>query len=605
MITMLLRLDPAFKGMWALAAFGVGGGFLLRGVSMRLSGVPGSYSGEEGGWLVFTLALAMLSALLVMLGNSFTTRAPRLLAALPISTRVLWWVRMFSILFSGTAPILVATAIVAVGRADAPYFAAYALVQGLKAAAGLVLLAFLLHLPSPWLARIEPSIGYIAYAAILSAVMIVCVALTPAAPAVIAVLLMVALGAAVFTVRSLPRTFLLAPTDLGPAAAPAAAAAESSVAGVAGHAVRPAGGTDVVLPPRNDQWLLHSTLFRMLVLDWRFAVFSFLTLAYTFLLGNAWEEGHTPVINIMFITVWSLACCMWMVSRLTRVDHLPISRRLLFPYFFIPPTLPILIGLLAGSIFFQGSERIDCRVCYGEGGVAVVAEFWEVAWDGVPPEVTAPWGESYQPKPVRLLPVGAPAVYQPYAAGPDHSARFHAYQANRAIATIYGQPLYSDEEITSGSTPLERMVAKGLDDQEPFSVEELVGSTSSLRLRTWQVGGTVIAWAWAFLAMLGLLQYRPGAPRSLAKFLFFTLLIGWIGVVLAYMFADMAQYASPAAAGRLPLILFRHLAQSLNLGPLAAWGGITLTALLIGTMLCQTFRTIEAPPRPGKPVRWE
>jgi len=83
-------------------------------------------------------------------------------------------------------------------------------------------------------------------------------------------------------------------------------------------------------------------------------------------------------------------------------------------------------------------------------------EFWRVAPNGVAPSIEAPWGETVRPE---LRSLYFFSLYDPFEAKPEHSARFRRWQFERATEAVYGQAL-TIEELSKQGRP--RTVARTL-----------------------------------------------------------------------------------------------------------------------------------------------
>jgi hypothetical protein len=180
-----------------------------------------------------------------------------------------------------------------------------------------------------------------------------------------------------------------------------------------------------------------------------------------FYLSGAWPDG---VSGPLFVGV-AWACLngpfVYGVGRLRAIDHLPISRRLFFGYLMIPGIAVLLAGLALGAFFGRGVFKEDWlwdRFLRIEGRPerAIPYDFLELAWDGEPPPVTSPWGETYPPWRRPVFGGDGAVVYRPYDTPPDASREFVAYQIGRALRAEYG-PEFPAREV-------ERRYIEGAED---------------------------------------------------------------------------------------------------------------------------------------------
>jgi hypothetical protein len=608
----LLRQDPAFRGLPFLVLAGVVFGSILRAFAATLPGDPSAMTGDQRGWTVFALAVAWICCLFVVLSVNFMTRASRLAMSLPVRGRTVWWSRMASILYSGLVPIGVATVVgslrVTAGGTGVhldPFF----LMMGGKAAAALVLAAFLFQSPQPQLQRVRPSIEYAVYVVVVSALILLFMVTTPIGPSSILVPLVLAAALSFRLHRTVPDSFLLFPTEpegsewereARIATVPDARGTEPTPARPGAESVPESSQYEV--SPRR---LLHGTLSRLLVHHWQMWIFAPMITLYGFLVVfDGYARSGRPLPNLLFLMAWPLVEAFQGIFRLYRVDHLPISRRVLFPYVALPGLLFVVLGMAIGAAVVGATGNAQCQVCYGDRGIIVEAEFWEIARDGRPPEIGSPWGESIVPTAHPIYPGSGAALYLPYETTDAHSDRFAALQANRAMGAAHGDAPYTEQEIAAAaeSHPLIAAMARRHEIEGEIPVEDSIGRGSAVKFQAWMLGAAVAGWLLALGAGLGFAQYLNSRFRLWYKASFIAGIVVWSVLLLGYVFGDLLGRIDPRMIDRLPFVLLRHVAEAIPLGTI----GIAILVLLsfLGSYMAVewVFRRIEAPLGRVKPV---
>jgi hypothetical protein len=184
-----------------------------------------------------------------------------------------------------------------------------------------------------------------------------------------------------------------------------------------------------------QRWLLRRAVFAIgpaafslfLMLMTMFAVWPLLLITW-FLLA-----GFVSVIVAMAIPV------------LADVAHLPVSKRTLFAFVFLPSLAALGAGLaLAESPWWPDVLRSEDRlVHYAQGKFSVPPWLWRVSDGGSPPTVRAPSGETFTPQ-THLLPFGLVA-WNPYEVGPGSSEAFSAYQLGRAAEDYCDRALWKQK----------------------------------------------------------------------------------------------------------------------------------------------------------------
>ncbi len=274
---------------------------------------------------------------------------------------------------------------------------------------------------------------------------------------------------------------------------------------------------------------------------------------------------------IIPISLWWVATGIWLIapmymmmayaqSRLSTrwTLALPLSRRTLLAMAIIP-----ILFLLAGSAevgMLTGYARQGRNLVgqsnpgrfrpTGTPDVYVNPAFWQIALGGRVPAIQAPWGEGFQPEPVRILGL---TLYNPYATGEKSSQQFEAWQFARATSDIYGSPM----------TPRELAEAKS---------GGLTPITLRPRMQILSVGAILaVALIWAWLIEL-FSWHRWGRLSATARK---TLTYGATLVMAAAFLADLLVSQVPGPASQVALeagllFLSRHLPTNLGVMALVA-----------------------------------
>ena len=167
-----------------------------------------------------------------------------------------------------------------------------------------------------------------------------------------------------------------------------------------------------------------------------------------------WQLALFAPISLVWVVTgdWIFASMYMMIgysqARVTSrwTLALPVSRRVLFAASTIPMLLLLAgsaeVGMLTG-VSKQGKNLIrqgdpDHFRATGALDVAVSRAFWKWAPGGRIPAIEAPWGETVQPDPFRVLGL---TFYNPYAVGQRNSFQFQDWQFARATTEVYGRPI--------------------------------------------------------------------------------------------------------------------------------------------------------------------
>jgi hypothetical protein len=597
MIAALIRQDPAMRSLRSSIPLALAAGLFIGAVlSNKVGWLEEGFGGVDQGWLIFGFSQVWLALLLFMIVSHITVRCARLSMALPIPTRELWPARMISVGMAGLLPLAVLTLTVSaysLASQAKPGPITEVLLLGAMMGVGLILAVMLYQTPSPGLSSIRVGWIYILYATAVSCGIPAAILagrgslLLPLAMLAASVLL------GVHIYLSLPTAFSFTPRGASPAgeiARDGAAEAPGVLSAAAAY-----------VPSRSGDFsgLLHLTAFRVLVnhpLTWillPIAGFYAYSMVRTYYLGRELQP------YLLISLIWLVALLFQGIIRLHKLDHLPISRRLLFAHSVLPLVLVTSAGLGAGQIHFmldQSQFKMIGYYCRGEKcdrtAVAVPDDCWEIAWDGVAPPVISPWGESHIPKTLHLYRGSGIAVYNPYEVGEASSDDFIEYQLNRAIEKIYGAPALSprDDPPIGRNAAFQETRPRG---EAAVTWPENRGSKS--RNKTMAVRVLLFALFTIVIVSLGLQQFRANARRHAYAWLFQGLAAPLLLLLGGLFVADRAGYASFRAFAIFPEVLIRELGELLPLGNMAAWA-LAIAVLVAGYLVIRSrFTKIEAP----------
>jgi len=167
-----------------------------------------------------------------------------------------------------------------------------------------------------------------------------------------------------------------------------------------------------------------------------------------------WEEGVQ--LTYVILTAYMLFSYIWApMSQLYLIDALPIRRRHLFALITLPSFVALLLGYGAGRVGFSfvdsgrpliAYDRTEWpRLCPPNRAthplLRVPGEFCRIAWDGRPPDITAPWGESHAALNFPVFKGSRAVVYSPFHTPEGCSQDFAAWQIGRAVEAVYGKSL--------------------------------------------------------------------------------------------------------------------------------------------------------------------
>jgi hypothetical protein len=179
-------------------------------------------------------------------------------------------------------------------------------------------------------------------------------------------------------------------------------------------------------------------------------------------LPAAWRYADLPQFSYVILTGYLLLSFLpAQMRRLPVIDAWPVSRRRLFAFLMLPPLLALAAGLGSGRIGALLLEKSRPQILYQQKESAffppypwktplirVPAQYCGIAWDGRPPELTSPWGESRPAWSHPLYRGSRIVVYAPFSTSEVGSPRFVALQISRAIQAIYGKSVPWEEVLS-------------------------------------------------------------------------------------------------------------------------------------------------------------
>jgi len=305
-------------------------------------------------------------------------------------------------------------------------------------------------------------------------------------------------------------------------------------------------------------------------------------------------DGTNAFLPLVLVAVWHLPVLQMSLERVTPFDSLPVPRRTLWACAIGPAVAAIAIGFLVAQAFHRASPTSWSQIHVQNGCVTVPWEYLEIAPDGAPPAVTAPWGENITPTAEPLWRGRPPALYDPYQTADDSSPRFVGFQIRRAVAAVYGSapaPEPSQADSRAAST------APGNVDRETLLLDLTRGRVAAGRSRSAAIVLFLFALMVIVLVVPALMQYGGSVHRNLFKWALWGALIVTGVFAVAIAVARLAGYTEVWYVGAVLSIGIRHLAKWLPLPTGVLWGlGVTFwlgAYLLLGSI----FKRIELPDR--------
>jgi hypothetical protein len=576
MLLKLIRRDHAihYGPLWLPLAIPVGvivAAFGKDGITPR---IDGDYIGPIVlNWLLVSMMLGFAQVGL---------RTDRFKLALPLPTRSIWLARLVSIFVFVCAIMAASVAImVAVNnREGQPLIHGDAIAFVISLFGVMLLAVALVQSYRPSLCEFPVRRGTIAYLVVVWAACLVLlfslVALGPGwtlVPVALAAVLLVR------TWRSLPESFVSQGRghDAVERGGPTRSPLETSTTA----ALREASFVATARGATGRRGLLTRTILQSLYSPSAIAVIVGAIVAFLgFYVSGFYPEPLSGPVYMFWIIGIAPAFIVWPATRMFKLDHLPVSRRRVFPYLALPALALLWLGLIGGTVLGNTfapraplREYLRTRDCpfYHR----VPDRFLRVAWNGRPPEIVAPWGETRQPWTCRPFAGRRALLYSPYSIPAGSSREFVAWQVSREIAAVYGAQV-SPEDIVArfdryfetGEDGSYRLIAWG----DPFRADY-----PNLKLYDWVRPMVAIA------LILGVVWFIVTAWIIRAFFIgmspsFFSMLLRVLPAVFPLVFVAVMVwlgeygYTTSWKLTALANAMIRRIADLLPSGPAGLWG---------------------------------
>jgi hypothetical protein len=452
-----------------------------------------------------------------------------------------------------------------------------------------LLLILLYQLPLADRDRIPITAEYVIYIVFITIIIVPFSAADVTSPAGSTFLLVVSIAVGVWLYLRTPRTWSVGPS-VEEAEYPVWESADPEEVVKGRVAWDPKLSTAVARPG----FFIHRTLFRGLT--------NFVPL-WLILIGMAgativvileFLDGTNAFLAIALVAVWHLPVLQMSLERMTPFDPLPLSRRMLWGHAFGPAVVAILIGVLVALLVYRINPSNWSTIQATKNSVDVPWEYLEIAIDGRPPTVTAPWGESVTPTAEVLWRGQRPALYDPYEITAESSPRFVEYQIRRAVTAVYGGPAGLDHTESNQRTITD---AESGDDFGPLILDLTRGRRADGRSRSAAVALMLSSLVILILMVPTLFQYGSSVHRKIFKWASWGGLI-FLGVLaVAIAAARLAGFTEIWYVGAVVSIGIRRLAGLIPVSTGVLW--LVFVTFWIGTYLLigKIFSRIELPGR--------
>lgn len=588
--TLLIRQDPGFRVLPRGIVTALCVGLLFRAAPTLGRSLAGlNYDDLPGGFAPMYLVGMMLVLTFVFASNSWT-RASRFSVGLPVSTRRAWLIRTAILVAVAVATVVPMALMFGVSRHGAALTLNTAIVlAALRATVTTVLLILLYQLPMGDRDRIPITAEYVIYLIFVTLIVVGFSAANITSLAGSVFLLVVAIGLGVWLFVRTPSTWSVGPS-VEESNTPVWSSTDPDEDGEYGAAWSVERTMASTHPDRVVHWTLFRSLTRSIPL-WIILVGIAGNMTVTTL---EYFDGTNAYLALMLVIVWHLPVLQMSLERMTGFDPLPISRRALWAHTIGPAVVAMIAGVLLAEMMYRikpyNWSPIHSQPCC----VVVPWEYYEIASDGAPPTITAPWGESLTPSADVLWRGKRPALYNPYQVTAESSPRFVEYQLRRAVAVVYGVP--PKHEVPAAYT-YSSTSALSSGDFGPFIRDLTRGQRAEGRSRSAAVAlmlSTVIMLA---LVVPALYQYGPSVRRKLFKW------ASWGGIIflgvlaLAIAVTRLAGYTEAWYVGVVVSIGIRRLADWLPASTELLWVLWMISWLATYLLLGSIFSRIELPGR--------
>jgi len=312
-------------------------------------------------------------------------------------------------------------------------------------------------------------------------------------------------------------------------------------------------------------------------------------------------EMEMSLSYIVFTVFFLLSLLPGSMASLHVVDSLPVSRRTLFTLLSLPPLVAMVAGYGAGSLRGAAKSEANPPIRYQRAAASryfppwptekntlrVSAEYCEIVWDGILPSLESPWGESHGPPAVPLHAGGRALLYSPFGTPEDASPEFVAWQLSRAIESVYGESVPTEEVLHRYLAPDPEGGIRLIDGGRLLQ-ESLAGVEAPHAVLVFPVVCTPVTLIYLLCVAIYLQAFRATRSDKFRMGVWRALIFGLIALLVA-------QLIEPWAPIDFLKVLIRHAAAHLPGGQLAIWA--VCFALFLGTYrLAQNrFLLIEVP----------
>ena len=297
----------------------------------------------------------------------------------------------------------------------------------------------------------------------------------------------------------------------------------------------------------------------------------------------AWRDMELPQFAYIILSGYLLLSVLpAQMPQLSCVDSLPVSRRRLAAFLFIPGFLILAAGLGAGAIgtsILEGSQlQIHLQTSASSfippyrtkvPMVRVPAQYCKISWVGDPQDVVSPWGESHPVWKYPLYSGSRIAVYSPFSTPEGSSPRYIAFQISRAIEAIYGASVPYQEildhclDISADQTAVLKNQDRLLADHPEWRLRGEIALTPFLLV--------AISLVYAVMVSIYLRACRAEVSDARRKAIFFAMAIATITVTAAQIALMIAQWIRPDPGAAFLRILMLGMVQTLPGGLLTTW----------------------------------
>ena len=583
----LIRQDPAVGGFLRAVLTCLGTGFLFR-VVPDLGQDFGRLAADDlpGGFVPFYLLLTGMAATFVLAANSWT-RSSRLALGLPLSSRLVWTVRILMLMAVG----LVSVAAFAATMGLTVNLAAWNVTMNqvitlaaARAAVTVVLMLCLFQLPQSERDRIPIDAPYVVYLVLAGVATLLLSAINITSAVGTLFLLSVALFLGAWLYFRVPSSFSVGPT-LAESLAPAWLPPHEPVLSDA----KPARYEDAVDDRKVRVPVLHRVLFRGLrtnILTW---FFLFVIGASAGVVTAEFFGGTNAILPFFFLAIYFLPALQASIEAMSSYDSLPISRRLLWLHAVGPIMFSAALGAGVSLMVFWLNPYPFTQIRYSDCCSTAPWEYLKLSRDGNVPTVTSAWGESLTPTTYALWLGRSTVIYDPYEIGLESSQRFRELQLRRAVEEVYGAVV--SETSVGRDQP---QATHGGGDRESI-IDATRGRISVDRFRTAAVALFLLNILGTVLVLMALLQYSPFVYRKVFKWALRCVLVLFGVAVIALSIARLAGFTEIWYAGAVASIYARSFSQWLPLPTWALW--FVCSASWVGAYLLleRAFSFIELP----------